>query len=104
MEHPAVQAMTEDDVKRVRDKGSMTVIGSGIPKPIRTFEESAFPEYIMAAIRRCGFQSPTPIQQQGWPMALSGRAMIGVAQTGSGKTLAFLLPSIVHINAQPLLK
>jgi len=37
-------------------------------------------------------------------MALSGRDMIGIAKTGSGKTLGFLLPAIVHINAQPLLK
>jgi len=29
--------------------------------------------------------------------------MIGIAETGSGKTLAFVLPAIVHINAQPLL-
>merc|ERR1719410_2115814 len=35
---------------------------------------------------------------------MSGRDMIGVAETGSGKTLAFLLPAIVHINAQPLLR
>lgn len=31
---------------------------------------------------------PTPIQAQGWPIALSGRDMVGIAQTGSGKTLA----------------
>jgi ATP-dependent RNA helicase DDX5/DBP2 len=37
-------------------------------------------------------------------MALAGRNMIGVADTGSGKTLSFILPAIVHINAQPLLK
>lgn len=30
--------------------------------------------------------------------------MIGIAETGSGKTLAFLLPAIVHINAQPFLR
>jgi ATP-dependent RNA helicase DDX5/DBP2 len=35
---------------------------------------------------------------------LSGRDVIGIAQTGSGKTLAFVLPGIVHINAQPLLQ
>ncbi|KUF93489.1 hypothetical protein AM588_10004427 [Phytophthora nicotianae] len=34
-------------------------------------------------------------------MALSGRDMVGISATGSGKTLAFLLPAIVHINAQP---
>ena len=26
--------------------------------------------------------------------------MVGISRTGSGKTLAFLLPSILHINAQ----
>lgn len=51
-----------------------------------------------------GFESPTPIQSQGWPVAMSGNDMIGCAETGSGKTLAFLLPGIVHINAQPPLQ
>lgn len=37
-------------------------------------------------------------------MALSGRDVIGVAQTGSGKTLAFIIPAIVHVMAQPILK
>lgn len=34
------------------------------------------------------FTEPTPIQCQGFPLALSGRDMVGIAQTGSGKTLA----------------
>ena len=51
-----------------------------------------------------GFSAPTPIQAQGWPMALQGRDVIAVAETGSGKTLAYLLPAIVHINAQPYLE
>jgi len=29
---------------------------------------------------------------------------VGLAETGSGKTLAFVLPGIVHINAQPILQ
>jgi len=33
-------------------------------------------------------------------MALLGRDMIGISATGSGKTLAFLLPAMIHINAQ----
>ncbi|XP_061374606.1 DEAD-box ATP-dependent RNA helicase 20-like [Gastrolobium bilobum] len=36
-------------------------------------------------------------------MALKGHDLIGIAETGSGKTLAYLLPSIVHVNAQPIL-
>ena len=47
---------------------------------------------------------PTPIQQQGIPIALSGRDCIGISRTGSGKTLAYLLPAIVHISAQPIVK
>ena len=38
--------------------------------------------------RKQGFNEPTAIQAQGWPIALSGRDMVGIAQTGSGKTLA----------------
>lgn len=50
-----------------------------------------------------GFKEPTAIQAQGWPMALKGRDLIGLAETGSGKTLAYLLPAVVHVNAQPYL-
>ena len=32
--------------------------------------------------------NPTAIQAAGWPIALTGRDMVGIAQTGSGKTLA----------------
>jgi hypothetical protein len=60
-------------------------------------------EYVLAEVLKAGFKEPTPIQAQGWPMALLGRDLIGLAETGSGKTLAYLLPSIVHINAQPFL-
>ena len=60
-------------------------------------------EYVMQEIKKAGFVEPTPIQSQGWPMALKGRDLIGIAETGSGKTLAYLLPAIVHVNAQPIL-
>jgi superfamily II DNA/RNA helicase len=38
--------------------------------------------------RKSGFEAPTAIQCQGWPIALSGCNMVGIAQTGSGKTLS----------------
>jgi ATP-dependent RNA helicase DDX5/DBP2 len=55
---------------------------------------------VLAEIQRAGFTEPSPIQAQGWPMALLGRDLVGIAETGSGKTLAYLLPGVVHINAQ----
>ena len=39
-----------------------------------------------------GLSSPTPIQEESFPVILSGRDMVGIAQTGTGKTLAYLLP------------
>lgn len=57
----------------------------------------------MQEIEKAGFKEPTPIQAQGWPMALKGRDLIGIAETGSGKTISYLLPAIVHVNAQPIL-
>ena len=58
------------------------------------------PEYVLREVLKMNFKAPTPIQSQGWPMALLGRDMIGISATGSGKTLAFLLPAMIHINAQ----
>jgi len=62
------------------------------------------PEYILSEVLKQGFDKPTPIQSQGWPMALKGKNMVGISATGSGKTLAFLLPAMIHINAQQYLK
>merc|ERR1719331_1400867 len=104
-EHPAVSAMSEDEADRIRKHKSITLVdGRNVPKPVRTFEEASFPDYVLEEVARAGFREPTPIQVQGWPIALAGRDMVGIAETGSGKTLAFLLPAIVHINAQPYLE
>jgi ATP-dependent RNA helicase DDX5/DBP2 len=71
-----------------------------VPKPCLTFEEASMPEYILSEVLKQGFSAPTPIQSQGWPMSLKGKNMVGISATGSGKTLAFLLPAMIHINAQ----
>jgi ATP-dependent RNA helicase DDX5/DBP2 len=42
----------------------------------------------MEVIRQQPWERPTSIQAQGWPLALSGRDLVGIAQTGSGKTLS----------------
>ena len=59
--------------------------------------------FVLEEVNKAGFSEPTAIQAQGWPMALLGRDLVGLAETGSGKTLAYLLPAVVHINAQPYL-
>lgn len=106
MEHPNVQARSDAEVKEYRQKFEIIVTdpsGLGVPKPTQTFEEASFPDYVLECVARQKYVSPTPIQAQSWPIALSGRDVIGVAQTGSGKTCSYILPAIVHINAQPYL-
>lgn len=103
VEHETVRNRSDAEVEAFRKENEMTIYGKDIPKPITTFDEAGFPDYVLSEVKAEGFEKPTGIQCQGWPMALSGRDMIGVAATGSGKTLSYCLPGIVHINAQPLL-
>lgn len=103
-EHPNVTKRTDEEVQKWRQENEVIVSGTGVPKPVLTFEESPFPEYVLEEVYKAGFKKPTAIQCQGWPMALSGRDVVGIAQTGSGKTLSFLLPAVVHINAQEHLR
>ncbi|VAH73295.1 unnamed protein product [Triticum turgidum subsp. durum] len=103
VEVPAVAGMTAEEVEAYRRRREITVEGNDVPKPVRDFRDVGFPEYVLQEITKAGFTEPTPIQSQGWPMALKGRDLIGIAETGSGKTLAYLLPAIVHVNAQPIL-
>lgn len=71
-----------------------------IGRTIVTRLEASMPQYVLSEVLKCGFDKPTPIQSQGWPMALKGKNCVGISATGSGKTLAFLLPAMIHINAQ----
>ncbi|TQD97058.1 hypothetical protein C1H46_017370 [Malus baccata] len=55
----------------------------------------------MKDIDNHGYTTPTSIQAQAMPVALSGRDLLGCAETGSGKTAAFAVPMIQHCLAQP---
>ncbi|KAM4750338.1 putative ATP-dependent RNA helicase DDX5 [Anableps anableps] len=103
-EHPDVTHRPLQEVEQYRRSKEVTVKGRDCPKPIVKFHEAAFPSYVMDVIVKQNFTEPTPIQSQGWPVALSGKDMVGIAQTGSGKTIAYLLPAIVHIQHQPFLE
>lgn len=58
------------------------------------FEELNIHAPLLNAIDAVGFQTPTPIQEKAFPVVMSGKDMIGIAQTGTGKTWAYLLPLI----------
>lgn len=47
---------------------------------------------LLRALSDLGFDTPTPIQEQAFPVVMSGSDVVGIAQTGTGKTFAYLLP------------
>ncbi|XP_002025535.2 ATP-dependent RNA helicase dbp2 [Drosophila persimilis] len=99
--HPNTLNMSEQAVAELRRELEITVSGNDLPHPVANFEECSLPAHVIDEMKRQGFTKPTAIQSQGWPIALSGRDLVGIAQTGSGKTLAYMLPAIVHIGKQP---
>jgi len=102
---PRSQQVDPREVERLRNEHEITLVrGAGrIPNPIMDFADGNFPDVIMKEVVRAGYVKPTPIQMQGFAIALRGEDMVGIAQTGSGKTLAFILPGIIHaMNQQPL--
>ncbi|XP_015111293.1 ATP-dependent RNA helicase dbp2 [Diachasma alloeum] len=101
VEHPAVKHRSPEEVNKFRQANEITVMGKEVPNPIQHFEEGNFPPYVMQGIKRQGYLHPTAIQAQGWPVALSGKDLVAIAQTGSGKTLGYILPAIVHLINQP---
>ena len=82
--------------------------------PYRSFDAPGCVQHIAPALlRQCteknGFQKPSPIQAQCWPVLMESvpvdgetknnkktktRDVVGIAETGSGKTLAFALPAL----------
>src|SRR5215467_15971378 len=59
---------------------------------LTSFHDLGLAEPIRRALIQDKYVTPTPIQLQAIPVALSGRDVIGIAQTGTGKTAAFALP------------
>jgi len=104
LEHPDVTALTDEQVEEERHRHAIAVYGEAVPNPISSFVQASLPPYLLETLLSAGYKQPSAIQRQAWPVALSGRDMVGLAETGSGKTLAYLLPALVHVNAQPVLK
>lgn len=49
---------------------------------------------LINALNDLGLTQPTTIQERAYPVIMSGRDMVGIAQTGTGKTIAYLLPCL----------
>jgi ATP-dependent RNA helicase DeaD len=66
---------------------------------MQSFEALGLSGEIVAAIRKLGFEEPTPVQHKAIPILLEGNQdVVALAQTGTGKTAAFGLPLIELID------
>lgn len=83
-----------------RAENSITIKGFGKNAsmkpmdPMMKFTDAPYCEAIQRTFKAAGYVTPTAIQSQAWPLALTNHDLICVAKTGSGKTAGFLLPSI----------
>ena len=75
-----------------RKEHSITIRGHGaerstreFPDPFKLFKDAPFNDRVQQCFVRAGFERPTAIQSQAWPIALQGKDMISIAKTGSGK-------------------
>ncbi|MGE4565661.1 MAG: DEAD/DEAH box helicase, partial [Victivallaceae bacterium] len=63
------------------------------------FRKLGISEITLEALRRKGFEEPSPIQEQTIPRLLAGeKDIIGQAQTGTGKTAAFGIPILETVE------
>ena len=63
-----------------------------------TFDDLNLATPLRNALSELGFTTPTPIQQKAFPVIMSGRDTVGIAQTGTGKTFAYLLPVLCQLR------
>ena len=102
---PGVTCPSREDFNPYRKKHGLMVWDASNPDapvldPYERFEDfRGISHQLLQTFRNAGFQAPTPIQAQTWPIALGNRDVVSIAKTGSGKTLAFLLPAYTKMDA-----
>ncbi len=96
-------ASTTQSTEEWRKEENITIKGHGkyrgtdvktLPQPYFKFTDAPFNQTVQRSFVQAGFEKPTAIQSQAWPIAIKGDDMICIAKTGSGKTCGFLLPAI----------
>jgi len=105
LSHDATPVQVENETKT--KKGTETAVETDLktetdlePKTT-TFAELGVTDALCEACTALGFKTPTAIQAESIPIALSGKDIIGLAETGSGKTAAFALPILQALLDEP---
>lgn len=63
-----------------------------------SFAAFALSEAMVSALKKLGYESPSPVQERVIPKALSGKSLVCQSETGSGKTHSYLVPIIDSLD------
>ena len=63
-----------------------------------SFDDLDLSDDVVRAVKKVGFETPSPIQAATIPILAQGRDVVGLAQTGTGKTAAFALPILSRLD------
>ncbi|BBN17990.1 ATP-dependent RNA helicase DDX54/DBP10 [Marchantia polymorpha subsp. ruderalis] len=77
--------MREKKKAKVNKSGGFESLGLSLP--------------VYRAVKKKGYQVPTPIQRKTLPLVMAGHDVVAMARTGSGKTAAFLVPMLEKLKA-----
>lgn len=66
-----------------------------------SFKSLGLSEYLVKAVSKQGYDTPTPIQSKSIPPILEGKDVLASAQTGTGKTAGFTLPMLQILSQNP---
>ncbi|KAK9456767.1 P-loop containing nucleoside triphosphate hydrolase protein [Dipodascopsis uninucleata] len=68
---------------------------------LKQFHMLSISRPLLRGISNLGFVTPTPVQSQVIPIALSGKDVVAGAVTGSGKTAAYMIPVLERLLYRP---
>ena len=63
-----------------------------------SFASFALSKPLVEALRKLGYEHPSPVQERVIPKALSGKSLVCQSETGSGKTHAYLIPILEKLD------
>ena len=62
------------------------------------FSQLNLNSFLLNALDDLGYTEATEIQEKSFPIIMSGKDLLGIAQTGTGKTFAYLLPILRNLK------
>jgi ATP-dependent RNA helicase DeaD len=82
-------------------KSNHRVQAERVPNEVKTlkFDDLDLSPVMRRAVKKAGFDEPSPIQAELIPPALEGFDVIGQARTGTGKTAAFAIPILEQLDS-----